>query len=513
MRWSALPILALVFGARGTLTSQATAATGSNTSQMQQHYDAAYRYQSSRDFVRADIEHKRFLAAALDRLANFYANTGDYLHAVPLYEEALQLTPNDFALLMDYAGASLDAHDPQKTNDLMRAVTRLDISSLTQSQRSDVHLMLGQTLRALGEKNAALEQFRAAIAINPNIDNYGALADAVLESDGSAAAARIFAMIVARFGDSAPVHMRIGRIYAMSGSPDRAIQEFKIAVARDYKMPDVHYSLGAAYLSNLANELPLAEAEFRKEVQLHPNDTFSYPQLGYIALRRLNYREAERDFQRALVANPLDAAVFIDLGKLYVDTARPAQAEDAFRRAIALTIDPSRNDYGIERVHYRLGRLLIARGKESEGERELQIAQEMLSKRDQQEEQQLTGQPIARGPLERTRFAAAKESKQLNLFAKQVRPLIAGSYNNLGVHAAMSEKYVEAAGYFRLAAKWDPTLAEVDRNWSRAAFAAHDCAQALEPLRRAAAADLSNAELRGMLNQCQNVLSKSPDVR
>lgn len=365
----------------------------------------------------------------------------------------------------------------------------------------------------MGETQVAIEEFHAAIGINPNIDNYEALADAVLESNGSAAAARVFATMVLRFGDSAPVHMRIGRIYALSGFPDRAIEEFKTAVARDYRMPDAHYSLGAAYLSNLASQLPLAEAEFRKELELHPGDTFSYPQLGYIALRRLNYREAELDFQKAAVANPLNAAIFIDLGKLYVDTGRPAQAEDAFRRAIALTIDPSRNDYAIERVHYQLGRLLIARGSESEGEQELQIAQEMLSTRDQQEEQKLTGQPIARVPLGRTRFASARESKELKLFAKQVRPLIAGSYNNLGVHAAMSEKYTEAAGYFRRAAGWDPTLAGVDRNWSRAAFAAHDCAQAFEPLRKTAAADLSNVEVRGMLDQCQNVLSKSPGAQ
>jgi len=511
MHWPVLPIPVLLLAASVTLASQTSVAAGSGTPEMRQHYDAAYRFQSSEDFARADVEHKRFLAAALDHFANFYANTGDYLHAAPLYDEALQLTPTDFALLMDYAGASLDAHDPHKTNDLMRVVTRLDISGMTDSQRADVHLMLGQTLQTLGETKAAIEQFHAAIAIVPNIDNYGALAAAVLESDGSAAAARIFAIMLARFGDSAAVHMRIGRIYALSGFPDHAIEEFKTAVVRDYKMPDVHYSLGAAYMSNLASELPLAEAEFRKELALHPDDTFSYPQLGYIALRRLNYREAELDFQRALVANPLNAGVFTDLGKLYAGTGRPVEAEAAFRQAIALTMDPSRNDYAIERVYYLLGRLLIARGNESEGQQELQIAQELLSKRDLEAEQKLIGEPVARSPLERTRVATVKETKQLKLFAKQIEPLIAGSYNNLGVHAAMSQKYAEAAGYFRFAAKWDPTLHGVDSNWGRAAFAAHDCAQAIEPLRRAVALDSSNAELVAMRSRCQSLLLQFPE--
>jgi hypothetical protein len=80
---------------------------------MHQHYDAAYRFQSSGDFARADVEHTRFLADALNHLANLYANTGDYSHAAPLYDEALTQAHTDFGLLMDSAGASLDAHDPK----------------------------------------------------------------------------------------------------------------------------------------------------------------------------------------------------------------------------------------------------------------------------------------------------------------------------------------------------------------------------------------------------------------
>lgn len=414
---------------------------------------------------------------------------------------------------MDYSGASLDAHDPSTAKTLLQTVMELDATGMTASQKADVRLMSGRTLRALGDTKAAIEQFRAAISIDPSIDNYGTLADAVLEVNGLDGASPIFAKIVARFGDSASVRMQIGRVYALAGFPDHAIEEFKKAVARDYKMPDVHYSLGAAFMSNRASDLPLAEAEFRKELTLHPDDTFSYPQLGYIALRHLDYHEAEFDFEHAVAVNPLNAQIFADLGKLYVYTGRPREAEAAFRKAIALTIDPSRNDYAIERVHYQLGRLLLGRGNESEGQQELQVAQELLVQRDLQAESKLAGQPVERGLLERTRIATPKEVDDLKLFARQIAPLIAGSYNNLGVHAAMAGKYAEAAGYFQLAAKWDPALAGVDPNWGRAAFAAHDCAQAIEPLRRAVAADLSNTELTAMLNQCQRLLPPVPERR
>jgi tetratricopeptide (TPR) repeat protein len=505
IRSCTLLILTFLLVANGILSGQTSSAAHSDKLGMRQHYDAAYRFQSSGDFARADVEHKHFLAAALDHLANFYANTGDYLHAAPYYDEAIKLTPNDFALLMDYAGASLDAHNSPKAKTLLQTVMELDATSMTASQKADIHLMYGRTLRALGDTKAAIEQFHTAIALDPSIDDYGFLADAMLELDDLSSASHIFTGMVTQFGDSAAVHMRIGRIYALAGFPDRAVDEFKRAVALDYKMPDVHYCLGAAYMSNRASDLPLAEAEFRKEVALHPDDTFSYPQLGYIALRHLDYHAAELEFRHAIALNPLNADVFADLGKLYTETGRLSEAVDAFRKAIALTSDPARSDYAIERVHYQLGRLLIARGDDAEGQRELQIAQELLSQRDKQAELKMTGKPAERNPLERTRVATPKEVEELELFAKQIRPLLAGSYNNLGVHAAMGEKYAEAAGYFQLAAKWDSTLAGVYPNWGRAAYAAHDCIQAIDPLHRAVAADSSNTELAAMLKQCQDL--------
>jgi tetratricopeptide (TPR) repeat protein len=495
-------VLLIVIAMGSTAHGQAQPPVHSDKSSMHQHYDAAYHFQSSGDFARADIEHTRFLIAALHHMANFYANTGDYAHGSSLYDEALALVPTDFELLMDYAGASLDAHDPKKAKSLLQAAEDLDPKSVSGRQKAATLRLLGSAFRALGDTKAALEQFHAAIALDPNIENLCALGDVELENTPQAAAA-IFAKVVAQFGDTAAVHMRIGRIYALAGLPAEAIEEFEKAVAKDYKMPGAHYSLGAAYMINLAKDFPRAQAEFRKELALHPNDTFSYPQLGVIAMRRRDYHEAEIDYKHAVASNPLDADNFAELGKLYMETNRPIDAEAAFRKAISLTVDPARNNYAIQRTHYRLGRLLLANGNTSEGERELQMSDELLAKRDIQSGSKLSGEQVERNPLERTRVATPAETAELTTFAKQTGPLIAGSYNNLGVHAAMREEFAKAAGYFQLAAKWNPALSGVDSNWGRAAFAAHECEQAIGPLHRALAAHPLDTEMRAMLDRCE----------
>jgi tetratricopeptide (TPR) repeat protein len=502
--------LLLLFSISGAVKAQLAPAKSNDNSSMHQHYDAAYRFQSSGDLARADVEHARFLVEALDHIANFHANTGDYAHAAPLYDEALALAPTDFGLLMDYAGASLDAHDAKKAKSLLQVAVNLDPKSTTAWQRAEVHRLLGSAFRALGDTKAAIEQFHAAIAMDPNIENQCALGDAVLETNAPEAAAAIFAKVVARFGDTAAVRMRIGRIYALAGLPDQAIEEFEKAVARDDKMPGAHYSLGAAYMSNSAKDFPKAATEFRKELALHPSDTFSYPQLGQIALRRHDYREAEIDYKRAVALNPLDGDNFDELGKLYIETGRPAEAEAALRKAVALTVDPARNNYAIQRTYYRLGRLLLEQGDTSEGERDLQVSEQLLAKRDIQTGSKLSGEQVERSPLERTRVATPAEVRELENFTKQTGPLIAGSYNNLGVHSAMRDEFAKAAGYFELAAKWDPTLSGVDSNWGRAAFAAHECNEAVGPLRRSLDSHPSDIELRAMLDQCESIPSIMP---
>jgi tetratricopeptide (TPR) repeat protein len=499
----------LLFSLGSVLIAQTSPATLSDKLSMHQHYDAAYRFQSAGDFARADVEHARFLVAALDHIANFHANTGDYAHAAPLYDEALALAPSDFSLLIDAAGASLDARDPKKARSFLQVAGDQDMKTTTARQKAEVHRMLGGALRALGETKAAIEKFQTAIAIDPTIENLCALGDAVLETNPDAAAG-IFAKVVAQFGDTAAVRMRIGRIYALGGLPGQAIEEFKKAVARDDKMPGAHYSLGAAYMSNSAKDFPKAEAEFHKELALHPNDTFSYPQLGQLALRRHDYREAEINYKRAITLNPLDADNFDELGKLYLETQRPSEAEAALRKAIALTVDPARNNYAIQRAYYRLGQLLLINGNTSEGERDLKVSEELLAKSDIEYGSKLSGEHVEQSPLERTRVATPGEMEELKTFTKQTGPLIAASYNNLGVHAAMKNDFATAAGYFQAAAKWNPTLSGVDSNWGRAAFAAHECEKAIGPLHRAIATHPSDSELHAMLNQCESTPSITP---
>jgi tetratricopeptide (TPR) repeat protein len=477
-------------------------------SRMQQHYELAYRMQDQGDLAQADAEHTAFLLAALESVATGYANTGDYPHAALVYDEALTLAPADFSLIYDYARAAIDGNDPRKTLALLKPVLAPGAAPLTQMQRSSALKITAKALYALGYQQAALYAYLAAAYSDPSYDNLYALAVAMLSIRGNSQAKPIFAAALRTYGDSARHHMDVGRAYGQSRYPDDAAPEFQRALELDPTLPTAHYSLGAAYMDETHANVALAEKEFREELALNPDDALSYQQLGLISQGRGDDKEAEFDFRRATELAPGNSSNFLNLGSLYFHLNRPQDAEPALRRAIELSVNPEHNFWEIQRAHYKLGRILSAKGNQDEAARELSISQSLLDRSRKQQEQRVTGIEVDSDRLEKTRIASPQDAAAFQEFLQHLTPLIAGSYNNLGVHAAMAGKFETATKQFALAAQWNPLLPGVNRNWARAAFAAHDCSRAMNPLHRAMEHDPSDAELNSMLVACNKVIAQ-----
>ncbi len=489
----------LSLGLRGISQGQEAPIARSSRSPMQQHYDAAFRFQSDGNLSRADSEYKLFLAMALHRVANGKATLGNYGHAVPIYEEALRLQPHDRGLQVDYAGAALDASDWRKAKALAAAVLA-SLKNDAQPPDGRAVSTLAQAQLELGEHQEALEEFRIAAKLRSGFDTSSQLAAAYLVLGKRSDAKHILDEMPKRFGDTADLHLRLGIVYGRTKFFDEAIEEFRKAIAKDSRLKGAHYSLGASYMMQSGQPgFDKAEAEFRKEIAIDPNNPLPFAPLARIALARHLYTEAEAYMKRALELNGKSAENYLMLGQLYRDTGRPSEAEKAFREALALTIDPSMNDYEIEQAHFWLGRLLIQSGDSSEGRRELEVAQNLLYLKEQQLQSRLSGNTIPHAPLDRTHEARPEDLAAQKTLEKQAGPLIASSYCNLGVNAANAGKYADASSDFEQTASWNPTLEGVNENWSRAAFAAKEYARAVVPLSHMLALHPENADVRSML--------------
>lgn len=471
---------------------------------MQHHYELAYRLQDQGDLAQADAEHTAFLLAALESIANGYANTGDFTHAAPAFEEALSLAPGDFTLTLNYARAAMDDNEPRKTLALLSPAIAPGSPPLTRTQRARVQKVIADALYALGYHMPALDAYLAAAYSDPSYDNMYALASNVLAIRGNIQAKPIFDATLRTYGDSARHRMDLGRAYGQCNLPDEAVSEFQHALALGPSLPGAHSSLGAAYMSGTHVNYALAEKEFRQELAINPENALSYQQLGLIAQERNDDQQAESNFRRATELDPGNASNFLYLGVLYFHLGRPQDAEPALRRAIELAVNPEHNLWEIQRAHHQLARILAAKGDPAGAADEFAISQTMLDRKREQQEQRVSGHEVAVIAFAKTRAVTPQDAAAFQDFLQHVTPFIAAAYNNLGVHAAMAGSFERASRQFALAAQWNPSLPGVDRNWARAAFAAHDCAQAIAPLRRAVQHDPADTELSSMLTTCNN---------
>jgi tetratricopeptide (TPR) repeat protein len=513
--------LPLVAGMAAILLMPVSSALSQNASKprseepsLQDHYNAAETLLGQGNLEQAELQYQLFLADALHQIANGRAHVGRYPEAVPLFDEALTLSPNDAALGMDYAEAALAAHDLPKAQHLTLKLIDSSPKDARDHRTARLHWLLGQALLGLDDNKGAREQFAAATAIDPTFENRYALAQTCLALLDKEDAAKIFADMLADFGDTAQIHMKFGLAYGEADFPEDAIPEFRKAIAKNNRLLDAHYSLGASYLRRSGDTaFTEAQVEFRKELSFHPNDFLSYYELGYIAMNEHNLAEAVHDLTRAVALNPSSDDTFLMLGNLYGEMGRSADEEAALRKAIQVCTDPSRNHYQIRGAHYQLGLLLIQQGKTEEGKKEMQISQDLLLQNRKLDEANLTGKSILRFPYPKkdtiTDPIAAAELKQ---FEQRVGPAIADSFNNLGDIEAQNKDYESASGYFGQAAQWNPTMDGLDYNWGRAAFGAKDYHQAVICLTRYMQAHPEDTRPRVPLGMSQFLLSDYGDA-
>ncbi len=483
---AALTVLFWLPVASPAVSAQTEKGPGAPASSLQEHYDSAQNFQAAGDLAHAAIQYKLFLAEALSTLGTNRASVGDFEKVGPLFEEALTLEPADIGVRLAYAEACRQGHDLPKAQSLAQTAVEAAPKS------AKAHLALGRILLQMNKNQASAEQFEIAVAIEPDFANGYALADAYLHMKDEAHATRIFAEMLAGFGDSPEIHMKFGSAYAESGYPEQAIQEFKKVIAENSQYPGAHYSLGAAYLVGLG-EAAYAEAvpEFRKEVEISPNDFYSQFQLGYIALGEHRFPEAETELSRAAALDPQNPDSFLSLGQLYSEMNRAVESEAALRKAISLTTDVSRNHYQVQRAHYLLARLLLQSGRQNEGKQEMQVSADLLQKSVLQNQGKSAGmsnnEEAGAIPWKDTKNSESVNPevlKQVESFEAQAGPAIADSFDNLGAIAASENDFAGALPFFQQAYRWNPSLEGLDYNWGKAAYSANQYDQAAGPLGR-----------------------------
>ncbi|HEX4484916.1 MAG TPA: tetratricopeptide repeat protein [Terriglobales bacterium] len=458
-----------------------------------QHYNAAQAFSEKGDQPKATAEYKLFLGETLRRMGNAKAQLLDIDGSGRLYEDASAFAPEDPALLSDHAAALLKQGKISEARPLAERSLALEKSTRNE-------LLLGRILFKEGNYAAAKPHLEAAILADPNPDTGYALGVTYLRLKDSEHARMLFAEMRKGLGDTADVDVLISRAYQEAWAWREAIDYLRAAIARHPKAAQLHYFLGLAYVTrDQAGDVVLATREFRAELLNGSQDARSHYMLGFVLLRQKQYAESESELQRASSLEPDSPDPFIDLGQLYLESKRPREAELAERKAIALTTNDSHNDFQIYRAHYFLGRAFLQSGQRDEAAKELEISEQLRSKRQQRQIDRQEGRFTAIESETRGSGVSAEEQTKLRTSIDSLKPAVANAYNNLGVAAAALNNYSEAARDFERAAAWNPQLETVDRNWGMAEFYAKQYPAAIPPLERHLASHADDTRVRAAL--------------
>ena len=246
---------------------------------------------------------------------------------------------------------------------LEKVVTRLPEGSAERREAVQVlglsHYLAGH----IAESIPYLEEIRATVPGDMKLAY--ALSMAYAQTRQSEKARESIARTFKLPPESAAAYLLTGQMMNRLELEDLAEASLKQAMAKDAKLPEVHYLLGqiAVFRSRLDEGLAL----LRAELALNPAHAMAMYWIGDVYVRQAKWPDAIAALQQSIWINPYFSGPYILLGKAFAKTAQPAAAEEMLRHAIQY--DPNN-----KAAHYLLAQLLQQAGRTDDAQKEFAIA-------------------------------------------------------------------------------------------------------------------------------------------
>jgi serine/threonine-protein kinase len=210
-------------------------------------------------------------------------------------------------------------------------------AALALADDANTRVVLGLARAQLGQVEAAVEQYRAALALEPgNASAWQSLGDAYAQQGKLVEAADAYEQALAS-EESALTRSQLASIYWQQGDVARAIAQYEQAVALDPAQPRWQVRLGGLYASQ--GRLAEAEATFRTALSRDPENGDALAGLAGAAYRQCSVNTAVQSMAAAAALAPNYRGALAtyyeaqgrsaDAAALYVELAE-APADDVF---------------------------------------------------------------------------------------------------------------------------------------------------------------------------------------
>ncbi|HEV7745120.1 MAG TPA: tetratricopeptide repeat protein [Pyrinomonadaceae bacterium] len=462
---------------------------------IRKHYEAAEAARSAGNLEAAESEYTAILAAGYQRLGKIYSAQSDQLRAISVLESAQRYQPDSPELLTDLAIAYFNAQQYEKAvvpaakalaiapanagahqmlgktyfmlGDLGKSISELETAAkltpddidvaytlgiaylrnrqpVQAKQRYDelikvlgeqpqLHVIIGRAYRQSGLLQAAAEEFRKAIALDPRFPR---------------------------------AHYYLGMTYLLDEDQKKladALEEFKIEVSANPDEFIGNYYLGVVY--NFQRQWKLALPVLQKASAIQPNNPDPYFQLGQTYQELNNHEQAIEVLKKAIALNPNLAhnkgQVTSAHHRLAQSFLRTGQTE-AGNRELQISSELKAQAFKLEQQTQTDGATTAAGVSAS--------AKELL---------ELGPEDRGSGPGRDLDPKTKEELQGREIFYKKV---IGTAHNNIGSLRGEHQDYLGAAEQFALAAEWYPQQDRLNYNLGLAYYKAQSYRHAAVPL-------------------------------
>jgi superkiller protein 3 len=169
--------------------------------------------------------------------------------------------------------------------------------------------------------------------------------------------------VLAKDPDSSEACAGLGAALCNQGKMDQALAALSACIKKAPRQPDLYAERGRCYFLGPDNLLPRAEDDYRKALELDPDNAAAHNELGLLYQRKGRHEQAVTEFKAAIAADPDLFVAYNNLGASLIATKQFNEAITVLQQAIA--IKPELKGYYI---YQNLGIAFLYAGKLPEAE-------------------------------------------------------------------------------------------------------------------------------------------------
>ncbi len=186
-------------------------------------------------------------------------------------------------------------------------------------------------------------------------------------SHDTAGARQAFHELYVRYPDSGWTHYLIGAAYENEADHEKAIAEYRAALAKDPKIPNANFAIGYILWEDRAFQD--AKQWLTKELAVQPCHSLACAYLAEIARTDGDREGAVKLYRRAIRCDGRNAKAHLGLAVTLADMKQDSEAVQEFRRTVELTPDDATPHYRLAVLYRKLGRTAEAEAELKEVER------------------------------------------------------------------------------------------------------------------------------------------------